>query len=163
MASDRDAQALHLVERNALDRSGRSFAPIQPTSGTRARRAFLLWAQAASSRSSEKSIKCEAFEIPDHFPRIGGMDFGRDHPFAAVEIAWDREQDVIYVIKANRLREATPVVHAGAIRSWGTALPWAWPRDGRRETLEGAGIALAAQCTAQGLIMLYQLAQFEDK
>src|SRR6187402_2234281 len=28
------------------------------------------------------------------------------HPFAAVEIAWDREQDVIYVIKANRLREA---------------------------------------------------------
>ena len=91
------------------------------------------------------------------------MDFGQDHPFAAVEIAWDREQDVIYVIKANRLREATPVVHAGAIRSWGTALPWAWPRDGRRETLEGAGIALAAQCTAQGLIMLYQFAQFEDK
>jgi phage terminase large subunit-like protein len=111
---------------------------------------------------SEESIKCEPFEIPDHFPRIGGMDFGWDHPFAAVELAWDREQDIVYVIKAHRLREATPVVHAGAIRSWGTALPWAWPRDGRRETLEGAGVALAEQYTAQGLNMLYTHAQFED-
>ena len=48
------------------------------------------------------------------------------------------------------------MVHAGGIRSWGTALPWAWPRDGRRETLEGAGIALAEQYGAQGH------AQFED-
>jgi phage terminase large subunit-like protein len=111
---------------------------------------------------SEESIKCEPFEIPDHFPRLGAMDFGWDHPFAAVELAWDREQDIVYVIKAHRLREATPVVHAGAIRSWGTALPWAWPRDGRRETLEGAGIALAEQYTAQGLNMIFQHAQFED-
>ena len=54
------------------------------------------------------------------------------------------------------------MVHAGGIRSWGTALPWAWPRDGRRETLEGAGIALAKHYGAQGLNMLYQHAQFED-
>jgi hypothetical protein len=67
------------------------------------------------------------------------------------------------VIKAHRLREATPVVHAGAIRSWGAALPYAWPRDGRRETLEGAGIALATQYTAQGLNMLLPThAQFMD-
>jgi hypothetical protein len=59
------------------------------------------------------------------------------------------------------LREATPVVHAGAIRSWG-ALPWAWPRDGRRETLEGAGIALAQQYGAQGLNMIALHAQFVD-
>src|SRR5262245_52053177 len=38
----------------------------------------------------------------------------------------------------------------------------AWPRDGRRETLEGAGVALAKQYTAQGLDMLYTHAQFED-
>ena len=111
---------------------------------------------------SEELIRCEPFEIPDHFPRIGGMDFGWDHPFAAVELAHDRDQDIIYVIKAHRLREATPVVHAGAIRSWGTKLPWAWPRDGRRETLEGAGVALAEQYTAQGLNMLYTHAQFAD-
>ena len=45
---------------------------------------------------SEESITCEPFEIPDHFPRIGGMDFGWTHPFAAVELAWDRDQDIVY-------------------------------------------------------------------
>jgi hypothetical protein len=33
---------------------------------------------------------------------------------------------------------------------------------GRRETLEGAGVALAQQYKAQGLNMLHQHAQFED-
>ena len=40
--------------------------------------------------------------------------------------------------------------------------PVAWPRDGRRETLEGAGRSLADQYEAQGLNMLFQHAQFED-
>src|SRR5580704_3770185 len=53
-------------------------------------------------------------DIPAHWPRIGGMNFGWDHPFAAVELAWDREGDVVYVLKTHRLKEATPVVHAGA-------------------------------------------------
>jgi phage terminase large subunit-like protein len=111
---------------------------------------------------SEETITCAPFEIPDHFHRLGGMDFGWDHPFAAVELAWDGDQDIVYVIKVHRLREATPVVHAGAIRSWGAKLPWAWPRDGRRETLEGAGIALAEQYSAQNLNMLPIHAQFQD-
>lgn len=109
----------------------------------------------------EESISVKPFQIPDHWYRLGAMDFGWDHPFAAVELAHDADQDVVYVIKAHRLREATPVVHAGAIRGWGP-LPWAWPRDGRRETLEGAGIALAEQYRAQGLDILEQHAQFVD-
>jgi hypothetical protein len=63
--------------------------------------------------------------------------------------------------KAFRLAEATPVVQAAAPRPWGR-IPFAWPRDGRRETLEGAGIAFANQYKAQGLEMLYEHAQFED-
>jgi phage terminase large subunit-like protein len=110
---------------------------------------------------AEELITIAPFDIPDHWFRLGGMDFGWDHPFAAVELAWDADQDMVYVIKAHRLREATPVVHAGAIRTWG-ALPWAWPRDGRRETLEGAGVALAEQYRAQHLNMLDQHAQFID-
>lgn len=110
---------------------------------------------------SEETITIAPFDIPDHWHRLGAMDFGWDHPFAAVELAWDADQDIVYVIKAHRLREATPVVHAGAIRTWG-GLPWAWPRDGRRETLEGAGVALAEQYRAQHLNMLYEHAQFID-
>jgi hypothetical protein len=59
--------------------------------------------------------------------------------------------------------EVTPVVFCAAVRPWGKDLPWAWPRDGRRETLEGAGIALANQYREQGLNMLPLHAQFEDK
>ena len=43
------------------------------------------------------TITSDHMEIPAHWPRIGGMDFGWDHPFAAVEIAWDRDTDTIYV------------------------------------------------------------------
>jgi terminase large subunit-like protein len=39
---------------------------------------------------------------------------------------------------------------------------WAWPRDGRRDTLEGAGIALANQFGEQGLEMLHEHAQWEE-
>ena len=56
----------------------------------------------------------------------------------------------------------TPVVQAATLRHWGARLPWAWPRDGRRETLEGAGQALAQQYRKEGLELLHQHAQFED-
>ena len=36
------------------------------------------------------------------------MDFGWDHPFAAVELVWDRDTDTVYVARTHRLREASP-------------------------------------------------------
>jgi phage terminase large subunit-like protein len=110
----------------------------------------------------ESKIVCEHRDFPSHWPRIGGMDFGWDHPFAAVELVWDRDSDTVYVARCHRLKESTPIEHAAAIRAWGRDLRWAWPRDGKRETLEGSGIALAEQYKAQGLNMLPQHAQFED-
>src|SRR6516165_3327873 len=110
---------------------------------------------------SEESITIEQREFPSHWPRIGGMDFGWDHPFAAVELVWDRDTDTVYVSKTYRIRQTTPVLQAAAIRPWGNLL-WAWPRDGRRETLEGAGIALAEQYKDQGLDMCHEHSQFQD-
>jgi phage terminase large subunit-like protein len=112
---------------------------------------------------TEESIAYDAFDMPKHWPRIGGMDFGWDHPFAACELCWDRDSDVVYLTKAYRKRESTPILHAAALKPWGDWLPWAWPRDGHRETLEGAGIALAEQFKAQGLAMLLEHSQFENK
>jgi phage terminase large subunit-like protein len=110
---------------------------------------------------AEELIACDAIEIiPRHWPRIGAMDFGWDHPFAAVELAHDRDTDTVYVIKAYRIREATPIIHAAALKAWGK-LQWAWPKDGGRETLEGAGVSLMRQYEAQGLDMLPCHAQFE--
>jgi phage terminase large subunit-like protein len=110
----------------------------------------------------EPKIAIEHRDFPNHWPRIGGMDFGWDHPFAAVELVWDRDTDTVYVARCHRLKESTPIEHAAALRSWGKDLRWAWPRDGKRETLEGAGIALAEQYRDHGLNMLPEHAQFED-
>lgn len=82
----------------------------------------------------EETLAIEHSDFPKHWPRIGGMDFGWDHPFAAVELVWDRDTDTVYVTKSYRVREMTAVIHAAALRLWGKNLPWAWPRDGRRET-----------------------------
>lgn len=113
---------------------------------------------------AEDSIKCKPLDhIPDYFASLGGLDFGYDHPAAAVEIAHDRDADIVYVIRAWRERQTTPILHAAALRGWGKELNWAWPRDGKRETLEGAGVALAKQYGAQGLKMLHEHSQFEDK
>src|SRR5262245_3977008 len=111
---------------------------------------------------TEELLACEQPDFPSYWPRIGGMDFGWDHPFAAVELVWDRDTDTVYVSKCYRIREETAVIHAAALKLWGLRLPWAWPRDGRRETLEGAGKPLADQYRAQGLKMLHEHAQFED-
>jgi Terminase RNaseH-like domain len=90
------------------------------------------------------------------------MDFGWDHPFAACELVWDRDADVIFVSRTYRIRQATPIEHTAALRPWGKELRWAWPRDGNRETLEGAGVALAAQYREQGLNLLSEYSHYVE-
>jgi hypothetical protein len=67
---------------------------------------------------------------------------------------------IIYIVRTLRLKEQTPLQHAEAVRSW--KLHWAWPRDGKRETLEGAGIPLMEQYKDAGLDMMFNHAQFDD-
>ena len=110
----------------------------------------------------EEDITVAPFRLPAFWPRIGALDFGWDHPSAAVELVCDSEADVIYVTKAYRAKQQTPAMQAIALKPGGAWLPWAWPRDGRRETLEGAGIALAKQYRDQGMNMLATHAQFPD-
>lgn len=108
----------------------------------------------------EEDIVVEPFLIPKHWPQIGALDFGWDHPTAAVNLAWDRDADVVYVIRDYRQRQSTPIMHAAAVKPWGEWLPWAWPHDGNNDT--AAGENLAAQYRAQGLLMLPDRATFLD-
>ncbi len=109
----------------------------------------------------EDDIKIKAFEIPAHWPLIGGIDFGWDHPTAAVRLAWDRDADCLYVTNSYGQREATPIMHTAALKAWGDKLVWAWPHDGLQHD-KGSGEALAAQYRAQGLNMMQERATFED-
>lgn len=109
----------------------------------------------------EDEIKVKAFAIPSHWVQIGGLDFGWDHPSAAVKLAWDRDADCIYVTAAHRQREQTPAMFSASVLPWGKWLPWAWPHDGLQHD-KGSGEQLAKQYAAQGLSMLPMRATFDD-
>ena len=103
--------------------------------------------------TAEETIICEPFDLPRSFARITGVDFGIDHPFAAARCAWDRDNDIWYVTGSYRERDATPPLHAAALRPWGTSVPIAWPHDGLNRD-KGSGDQLAAQYRAHGINML---------
>ena len=109
----------------------------------------------------EDEIVVEPFAIPAIWPQIGGMDFGYDHPFGAARLAWDRDNDTVYVTANYRKREATPVIHAAALKPWGDWIPWAWPHDGLQHD-KGSGDQLKALYAAQGLNMLPDRAEWEE-
>lgn len=110
---------------------------------------------------SQDMVSCEPFEIPKHWPRLNALDFGWDHPNAAVQGAWDRDNDVIYVVRTYRQSNVTPVVTAAAVRNWGTWVPTAWPHDGLQHD-KGSGKQLAQLYREAGLEMLSEHAQFPD-
>jgi len=103
---------------------------------------------------AESVISEGVIDIPDHWPRICGLDFGWDHPTAAVWMAYNRDTDTIHVYDCYRQKEASPVIHAAAIKARGDWIPVAWPHDGNNETAAGAGASLASQYRKQGVNML---------
>lgn len=46
---------------------------------------------------AEDEISEEGIAIPQHWARIVGLDFGWDHPTAAVWMAHDRDTDTLHV------------------------------------------------------------------
>jgi phage terminase large subunit-like protein len=98
----------------------------------------------------EEEIAIDPMPIPDHWPRICGIDFGYDHPFAAAWIAWDRDADTVYLYDCYRESKQTPPIHAAAIRSRGEWIPIVWPHDGLQHD-KGSGVPLADQYRQLGL------------
>jgi len=110
---------------------------------------------------AEEDIVIAPITIQPHWPQIGGIDFGWDHPTAAVKLAWDRDKDVVYLTADYRVRQALPVLHVAALRPWGKKLPWSWPHDGLI-TDKTSGIQVAKQYAELGLNMLPERATFDD-
>lgn len=110
---------------------------------------------------AEDVITVAPFDIPAHWPRLGALDFGWDHPTAAVEVAWDRDRDIAYVLRCYRQRHATPHVHAAVLLGWGRGLVWVWPHDGLAHD-KTSGVTLAQQYRAQGLTMHPDRVTFPD-
>lgn len=93
---------------------------------------------------ADERISVEPFAIPLHVPRIIGIDFGWEHPFAAAFMAHDRERDIVYVTDVYREDRALPLVHVAAIKARlgkFRKMPIAWPHDGH-STEKGTGKVL---------------------
>lgn len=110
----------------------------------------------------EESIKEPHIpEIPRHWRRINGLDFGWDHPQAGVQIAYDADNDVIHVVRGVRQRKVTPGEFAQPIRAWGDWVPTSWPHDGYQHD-KGSGKELADQYRDAGVNMLPDHATHEN-
>ena len=110
---------------------------------------------------AESMIKVNAFPLPSHWSRICGLDFGWDHPTAAVWLAFDRDTDTIYVYDTYRVSKESVAVHAAALRGKGEWIPVSFPHDGLQHD-KGSGQQLAKQYKDQGINMLSERARFED-
>lgn len=111
---------------------------------------------------AEAVIKEQPLEfIPPHWKQIIGIDFGWDHPTAAIRLVYDEEVDCIHVTNAYRQSEQLPLVHAAAIKPWGAWIPVAWPHDGYQHD-KGSGNELAQQYRSLGCNMCEEHATFGD-
>ena len=110
---------------------------------------------------TDESIVVNPFKIPPHWALIIGIDFGWDHPTAAVALAWDKDSDVVYVVAEYRAREVIPALTVAAIKPWGDWIPVAWPHDGLQHD-KGSGEQLMAIYRKHGLNMLPERATHND-
>jgi len=108
----------------------------------------------------ESIIEAPIEYIPAYWVKLWGIDFGIDHPFAAVLILWDKDNDVIHVHHTHRVADALPIQHAAAIKPIGASVPVAWPQDGTQRRDDGK--PLSDHYRRQGLLMLPEHATWPD-
>lgn len=104
---------------------------------------------------SVKELIVDPFEIPNHWPRICGLDFGWDHPTACCWVAWDRDTDTVYIYDEYKVSREKISTHSSAIKKKGDWIPVAWPHDGMRSN-ERDGEQLRQLYMDEGVNMLYK-------
>src|SRR6516164_7457968 len=93
--------------------------------------------------------------LPSWARHVVGVDFGFDHPFAAVLIAWDHQTGAVWVIDSFRMERSSALYHVQRIHSMtrGLKVPIAFPHDGHTHD-KGSGLPLAAQYKGFGANMM---------
>lgn len=95
------------------------------------------------------------FSIPDHWPRCYGLDFGWHHPTAAVFLAHDQDNDVIYAYAEYAASQLTPQHHAYQLINQGADwMPGAYDHAGEASNqADGSNVVeLYEQCGLKSLV-----------
>jgi phage terminase large subunit-like protein len=107
-------------------------------------------------RTSEAAItEAPIRDVPIYWRKIWGIDIGIGHPFAAVLLLWEDPDgaDIIHVHHAIRIADATPIIHAAAMKPVAEMVPVAYPKDaGDRE--KGTGEPISKLYKDHDLVML---------
>ena len=110
----------------------------------------------------DDSLMVPSQEIPPHWAIIKGCDFGIDHPAAGVVLAWDRDNDIIYVVDCYKKRDETAPYHAAWLNKSFKWAPVSWPHDGMNREKSG-GKTLAEAYREHGANMLSKSARYNTK
>ena len=112
---------------------------------------------------NEEDVVVTPFQIPAHWARIAGVDFGLDHPAAGAWTAWDRDTDTIYLYDCYKKTNKQPIFHCEALKRRGN-LPTAWPHDGlqRDKHSTKAGVTMAQKYREHGANMLGKSARYKN-
>jgi phage terminase large subunit-like protein len=94
-------------------------------------------------------------DLPSYARWCCGIDFGFDHPFAAVLIAWAHDTGQIWVIDSFRMERSSALYHVQRIHAMtrGLRVPTAFPHDGHTHD-KGSGLSLAGQYKNFGANMM---------
>lgn len=92
----------------------------------------------------DEMIGCEPFVIPNFWPQIIGIDFPHGvGVFAAVKLAKDPENDVVYLTAEAKDENKELPIYANRVKAMGgDRIPVAWPHDGNRQNTDGSTMAV---------------------
>lgn len=104
------------------DRKIKSYIKRYPEHELKARRWGIpkMGSGAIFTTDFDEMLAVKPFDIPKHWPRAYGLDFGwAPHPTAAIWGAWDRDSDIVYLYSEHRMKRELPAAHAAAIKMRG--------------------------------------------
>jgi phage terminase large subunit-like protein len=106
-------------------------------------------------RVKEEDVMVPPMPIPEHFRVICGIDFGINHPFAAVFVAHDLDRDILYVYDTIKIKDAVPTVHTHLINAKCSQIRVVYPHDANNRE-KGSGETLRTFYVNAGLNMFRQ-------
>ncbi len=102
---------------------------------------------------ADQEIMIDPIEIPEHWKRVNGLDFGWIHPFAVGHIAYDEQNDIVYIYNEfSRVEVQSPIV-ASHIKAVGQWIPNIWPHDGMGTGDTGKDKSKKKMLEDEGLLM----------
>ena len=91
---------------------------------------------------SKEMYEQEPFIIPDHFLQLGALDFGFQHPTVFSKLAFDVENDIIYLTYQQGWVGKTPQEISPALNLISGGVEIAYPHDGNTASKD-TGVILA--------------------